>query len=372
MAVYKIFPTKDATIYTYYPNMNTGLDEILECSTYLKDDNPQVNRYLIKFSTTEINDILENKISGASFKTNLKTYAANISGLNLDTELHFYPISGSWGMGTGHYGDNKEVNNGVSWYWQDYSGSNRWSTSSFGSYATGSYSYSKEGGGVWYTGSSAGLDVVHTQSFAYAEDKDINVDVTNTILTWYSSSLPNEGFIVKLPNSTEFINNKNNSFLFKFFSIDTHTIYPPQLEFRWDDYSFNTGSSSNTIITTPSSLISIYNNVGTYYSGSISKFRIASTPKYPTKTFSTSSYYNTNYYLPESSSLYAIKDSATNEMIIDFDTDYTRISADVSSSYFTLYNSGFEPERNYSIMIKTTIGGETIIFDENLIFKLSN
>ena len=30
MAIYKIFPEKDATLYTQYPTMNTGLDEILE------------------------------------------------------------------------------------------------------------------------------------------------------------------------------------------------------------------------------------------------------------------------------------------------------------------------------------------------------
>jgi hypothetical protein len=29
MAVYKLFPSQDATIYSRYPNKNTGLDEIL-------------------------------------------------------------------------------------------------------------------------------------------------------------------------------------------------------------------------------------------------------------------------------------------------------------------------------------------------------
>jgi hypothetical protein len=32
MAVYKIFPTADATIYSKFPVKNTGLDEILEVS----------------------------------------------------------------------------------------------------------------------------------------------------------------------------------------------------------------------------------------------------------------------------------------------------------------------------------------------------
>ena len=30
MAVYKIFPTQDATLYSMFPQMNTGLDEIIE------------------------------------------------------------------------------------------------------------------------------------------------------------------------------------------------------------------------------------------------------------------------------------------------------------------------------------------------------
>ena len=32
MAIYKIFPTADATMYSRFPIKNTGLDEILEVS----------------------------------------------------------------------------------------------------------------------------------------------------------------------------------------------------------------------------------------------------------------------------------------------------------------------------------------------------
>ena len=34
MAIYKIFPEKSATLYSYYPALNAGLDEILEISTF--------------------------------------------------------------------------------------------------------------------------------------------------------------------------------------------------------------------------------------------------------------------------------------------------------------------------------------------------
>ena len=157
----------------------------------------------------------------------------------------------------------------------------------------------------------------------------------------------------------------------RYFSIDTHTIYPPSLEFRWDDYSFNTGSSTKTILSSPSSYISIYNNQEDYYMDSIVKFRLASTPKNQIRTFSTASNYDINYYLPEDVSLYAIKDTMTDEYVVEFDELYTKISADGTSSYFTVYMNGLEPYRYYTILIKTQIDGNTQIFNENIRFKIT-
>ena len=57
MAVYKIFPIQDATIYSLFPSMNTGLDPQLEASTTAfaySDPNPQVSRYLVKFSNEDL------------------------------------------------------------------------------------------------------------------------------------------------------------------------------------------------------------------------------------------------------------------------------------------------------------------------------
>jgi len=376
MAVYKIFPTQDASIYTEFPNTNTGLDQILEASTYIKNDTAQVSRYLIKFSTSEISDVIENKVGSNTFTTYLKNFNAVVSGLNLTSKLYFYPVSGEWGMGTGRFGDSPIVTNGTSWNWLDYSGSTLWPTSSFPAYVTASYS-SSSGGGNWYTGSNLGLDIVVTQSFDYASSKDITVEVKNTVLNWYSHSLDsgngieNQGFIVKQQDSDEFVDNINNQTTFRYFSIDTNTIYPPQLEFRWDDYSFSTGSSTNTILSTPETFVSIYNNAGVYYSESVPRFRIAAIPKYPDRQFITASYYTTNYFLPESQSLYAIKDTTTNEFVVEFDSDYTRISADATSSYFDVYMNGLEPERYYTVLIKTVIGDVTKVFDENIMFKVS-
>jgi len=385
MAVYKLFPEKDATLYTENPNMNTGLDQILEASTYLKNDAAQVSRYLIKFSDSEISNIYSTKISNGEYTVYLRNFNAVVTGLNLDQELEFYPAAGNWGMGTGRYGNTPIVTNGTSWNFLNYSGSSAegatlWPTAGFPTYVTAAFSESIEGGGNWYTGSNllATLDpVTQSQTFSYSDTKDVLVDVKNTVETWYSYSLnsadgfANQGFLVKQPKNVEFINTKANTTIFKYFSIDTNTIYPPQLEFRFNDYTFDTGSSKNTILPQVESFISIYNNKGTYYSESVPRLRVAAMPKYPDRVFLTASLYTTNYFLPESQSLYAIKDTETNEFVIDFDNDYTRISADATSSYFDLYCNGLEPERYYTVLIKTVIGGVTKVFDENIMFKVA-
>ena len=175
--------------------------------------------------------------------------------------------------------------------------------------------------------------------------------------------------MVKQINSNEFIPSESKASTLKFYSVDTKTIYPPHLEFRFNDYSRVTGT--NSTLTSAESFISIYNNEGTYYSQSVARLRIVARPKYPTRTFSTSSIYTTNFYLP-ASSYYAIKDSETNEYVINFDNTYTKISADTESSYFDIYMNGLEPERYYTVLIKTELDNTTKIFDENITFKVIN
>ena len=109
MAIYKIFPEKDSTLYSAYPDQNTGLDEILEVSTTFLPDPPQVSRFLIQFDSNEISDIINNKISGSvtditgtllpeskEFQSNLRCFLAEISGLNEDTTLVSFPLFESW------------------------------------------------------------------------------------------------------------------------------------------------------------------------------------------------------------------------------------------------------------------------------------
>jgi len=356
MAVYKIFPTKDASIYSYYSTKNAGLDEILDISLYKSiEDTGEVSRTLLAFSNTEITDILSNKIGSSNYKAYLKLYLANASEIPLDYTLYCHPISGSWDMGIGRAANVPSTTVGVSWkYRNNLSGSIF--TSSVAN-ATNAYNGTNVGGGSWWTGSN----LVATQSFNYTTNKDIELDVTNTI----SSSYYQSGFIIKHSSSLEF--STSSTFELKYFSTDTHTIYPPCLEFRWNDFSYSTGSL--TTVQSDNISISLANNKGEFQEDSVNRFRINTRDKYPTRTFQTSSLYTNNKLLP-TSSYYAVKDIKTEEFIIDFDTTFTKLSADSSGNYFDLHMNGLQPERYYNIIIKSTVSGSTIVHEDNNYFKV--
>jgi len=383
MAIYKLFPEKDATLYSAYPNQNTGLDEILEASTTFIPNNPQVSRFLIQFSTDEIQNLINNTISGSvtditgsllteskDYKSHLKCFIAEIEGINTDTTLEVFPLAQSWNMGTGKYHDSPKTENGCGWTYRFSSGSGPWETESFADITTGSFLDDNKGGGVWYV-SYGTASFTQSQVLNYSSNKDLNVEVTDATTLFYNENITNNGFIVKQSSNSEFQADENKVAEIKYFSIDTHTIYPPELEMQWRDYDFNTGSSTNTIIDTTQMVASLGDNPGTFNRGSVEKFRINCRPQFPQRVFQTASLYSINHYLP-TSSYYAIKDLDTNEFVIDFDTNYTQISADNESSYFTLYMNGLEPERYYQVLIKTILGGETLILNDNYYFKVIN
>ena len=65
-------------------------------------------------------------------------------------------------------------------------------------------------------------------------------------------------------------------------------------------------------------------------------------------------------------------DTDTNEYVVPFSDPYTKISADKISSYFDVEMAGLEPERYYTILIKSTVGGTVKVFDEDIMFKVIN
>ena len=508
--IYKIFPEKDTTIYSIQPSLNAGLDEILELNLSVGEEpNPaaQTSRILIKFDPIEVNEVI-NLVGNNQYKVYLKLFDAGTTGLNIDTIVDIFPISGSWEMGTGRRANDPITDNGTSWGWRGVSGSDNWIPSIY-NFSTSSYS-GTIGGGTWYTssyGSSLFTSSI-SQSFTYYSSKDLNLEVTDIIKWWASGSILGECFmsfdamqdndfwnnpnfplnisissslfylanVLQIVNTTpsasnqisntdnagyvawmsssvipalisssllspyfenihlvdsvpqnatdsgfynnygvvismtsrynmafpltgslkwsvnipytesiyynEFNSNINNGFILKvrneftnniniqpklkFFSRDTHTIYPPHLEFKWSDYSINSGSVS--FLTSSDYVINVKQTPDSFEE-EITRFRIYSRPKYPVRNFQTSSVYLDNYYLPLSSS-YAIKDLDTNEYVIDFDDVYTKLSIDSESSYFDLHMDGLEPQRYYKILIKIKLGNLIDIVDNDILFKV--
>jgi hypothetical protein len=392
MAVYKIFPNKDATLYSLFPNMNTGLDEIVEATLTAfaySDPNPQTSRFLINFSEDEIDYVISgsNSLIGITssaqlldnnlWKANLQCFVATVTGLQSSTTVECYPVYGDWDMGTGRYLDDPISTNGTSWIWRSYSGSNPWLTSGYPSNVTGSYNtnYAPAGGGNWFTGSTNSsfnsnlYPISASVTFGYYENKDLNFNVTNAIRARYTGAISTDGFIIK--QLVEFVDSKDVQPELKYFSRDTNTIYPPALQFSWRDYLFNTGSSTQTILNTLPATLTLAQNPGTFYSQSVNRFRINARPEFPVQLWETSSVYTNNFYLP-TASYYAIKDLETNEYVVEFDAQFTQLSADATSSYFDVYMNGLEPERYYTILIKSNIAGTTQVFDDQYYFKVIN
>ena len=382
MAIYKIFPIKDATIYSQYQNMNTGIDPILDISNLniATNSNPQIARFFIQFSLEEIRDILNNKIRPITptWDVELKSYIATAQGVNESTDIEVFPLAQNWNNGTGTYLDVPQTTDGCNWVSPLFKDSGTaWSSSgtdSTNNFITSStnLSFAPLGGGAWYLSSSNATQYVVTQSFDARTKKDLQVNAKTVVEKWYSGSFINNGFIVKWEDSVEFNTNTQIQPVMQFYSIDTNTIYPPQLEFKWRDYqSILTGSATSSIVNTTNIVSSLAENPGYFTPDSVNKFRFNVAPKYPTRIFSTGSLFTQTFYLP-TASYYAIKDLDTDEYVVDYNNNFTQLSSDNESNYFTVHMNGLEPERYYKICVKTTINGSTLVLDDNYYFKVVN
>jgi hypothetical protein len=354
----QLFPSKDATLYSLYPETNTGLDPILE---FTKPDPYNASRMLIQFDQTEIMDTLSKvsrtSTSSGSWEAYLRVYASQVESLPTVVPILVNPVSQEWDQGTGRLANSPTTVNGASWLGPK--------TGSFwvisGSGVTGSYLSGSVGGGAWYTSSYG------TSSISQYTSQDLYINVTSIISQWSSSLIPNNGFILRISESVE--NNPNYQYILDYFSRDTNTIYPPSLFFYWKNQVFNpdvTKLQTNQVFD-----VSIGNNDGVYYAESNVRFTIASRDKYPQRQFVTSSLYEFNKTLP-SQSFYQIIDVDTNETIIPFNDPGTLISANGTGSYFNVDMSTLEPERFYTIQVKVDIDGSTYVKnDSNMKFKVS-
>ena len=384
MAYYSIFPEKDATLYSHPDRltMNTGHDEILEIVKEKGTNNSLYypSRILIQFKDSDIKNVFQTLIldKTSSYSASLELFSAKPTNLASDTIIEAFPLSQSWHEGTGRYSNLPTSSNGCTWLYKDNSTNKTpWNISNFPENTTGSIESDliTKGGGTWYNDNLLKAD----QIFNQVESLDLDLDVTN-ITTKFSSSLlsnievpngiPNNGFIIK--NSDIIENNVSSSKgELNFFSTDTHTIYPPKLTFKWDDSDYALGDTSlaTKVKNNGEINVSLYRNKKEYNQNDEALIRLHVRDKYPNRSFVTSSnYLNVNYFTSES--YYSIRDAHTEEAIIPFDNDYTKLSADSEGMYFKLYMKGLQPERYYRILFKHTNNDGTEIYDNNYHFKV--
>ena len=401
MAYYFIFPEKDATIYSHpdRTKMNTGNDEILEIvkEKGSSDQRYYPSRVLIKFKNEDIKSTITDKVGSDTFNDGtsevcLQLLSTEHKNLTSILNLEAFALSQSFDEGLSRYSNLPISSDGTSWIYRDNDTSKtEWRTfangssslttpasglvgsgSVFASGTTGSINAVgiTEGGGVWYTGSN----FQGSQQFLRGDNLDTNINVT-TIVQKFSASLfanstyptgiTNEGFLIKQPDSVE--QDTSSSFgEIQYFSVDTHTIYPPRLVFKWDDSTHSYQSSAKN---SGDLNISLYRNEKEYNQNDEGFFRIHVRDKYPSRQFTSSSnYLNVGYFT--TSSFYSVRDAHTEEEVIPFDTTFTKLSADDEGMYFKLYMKGLQPERNYRVLFKHTNNEGTTVYDNNYHFKV--
>jgi len=380
------FGKRDATIYSggATSSINTGLDEILEINKEVNQSGTVANisRILIDFDYSYISQSIQDGKIPSTAKYYLNLYDATSEEVEAEQNVFAYMISGSaWKQGTGKLDHDPVTSDGVSYQYRDHEQQTPWVSTSV-----------LTDGGTWFTSSIDGQYEVSSSYQLTFDKKDLRIDVSDLVSNhiYSSSKYPNRGFILK----RESIAPLDNTFSFnsgsdttkdesssdrlgnlKYFSRETHTIYPPKLEVMWDDSSYSTGSLSPLSSTDLERLKVYFQNLRPEYKeGSIVKLRVVGRELYPTTAFATTPAELDIKYLPSASAFYSIKDASTEEVIVPFGTG-SKISCDTTGNYFNLWMNGLQAERNYRFCVKVVSGSGTLdeqinYYDDNYEFRV--
>ena len=363
------FGKRDATIYSggTTSSINTGFDEILEINKVVSAGGSvqNVSRVLIDFDYSYISQSIQDGKIPSNAKYFLNLYDATSEEVEAEQSVFAHMVSGSaWKQGTGKLDHDPVTSDGVSYQYRDHDAKTPWVSTSV-----------LTDGGAWWRTQSGQYKVSSSYDLTF-DKKDLRMNVTDMVKNHiYSSSVyPNRGFILKresiLPTDNTFSFNSGSDTTkdeastsrlgnLKYFSRETHTIYPPKLEVEWNDSSWSTGSLSALSSTDLERLKVYFKNLRTEYKeDSIVKLRLTGRELYPTTAFATTPAELTTKYLPSGSIFYQVKDADTEEVIVPFGTG-SAISCDSTGNYFNIWMNGFQAERNYRFCVKVVSGSGT-------------
>jgi hypothetical protein len=208
--MFRIFyATKDATLYESAPDVNTGLDEIIEIGKRLDTAGDVLlkSRGLLKFDVTEVSESLSKYGKTVEeCKFILQLYTSHAKELPAEYSIYSKLVAQDWINGTGTI--SYLTNDGACWN-TPYSGSNWISSSQAQQIGTSTLYVSGSGaGGSWMYQSGSGdiAGLITSESFSY-RTTDINLDVTDSIKIWLSGSggesIPNYGFLIQFSDDDE-------------------------------------------------------------------------------------------------------------------------------------------------------------------------
>lgn len=320
--IYFLTASKDASVYTLYPNKNTGLDEILTVSKhysrYVERDNA---RTFIEFDV----DSIPSYVTASS--TILHITLTQPEELMDGFTLYGYPVTQSWDMGRGTWPENINTD-GITWNNQN---------------------------GVDFTVSSS-------QQFTY-QGGDINMNISEIYNYWTSST----NYGIRLSYHSDIEETGLDYGVLKFYSKETNTIFQPILKISWDDSEFVTGSLPE--LTSSQIIVRSKELRNSYKEGNIVKIKIIGRNLYPTKTFTNSFAYADINYIPQTS-YYAVRDEITKVNLIDF-SEYTKISCNSEGNYIKLDTSNFPTDRVYRLLFKVVRDGVSEFIEDDLTFIIN-
>jgi hypothetical protein len=338
-----ITPLQDASIYERFPNRNTGFDEILEVGKLGFGGSVASSsvRCLIQFDVTKFVGIPAT--TSASFFLNLRI--ANAISFQRNQEIEIYEATGSWDEGTGFFEQDLEnPQDGVTWEVMDAAG-NFW-TESIG-----------QSGGA-----TESLVTAHTFDW---EPADIRIDVSGQVRAWLTGST-NSGLLIRIPIADE-LNNRVETNI-RFFSRNTHTIYPPTLEAVWPTQTMSVTPNSGLGEAPDESTIFIPNLQQLMATGSTHRIRFGVREVQPIKSFSDTFRFSNKFFLP-SASYIGVQDAATKAFIVPFDTG-SLLSADGTGSFFDLKIENMYINRTYKILVRTQKPWGPEVIDTGHTFKV--
>ena len=378
--IYSITASKDATIYegtgaatdlnTQY--MNTGGSEILEINKIVSSSQTikTYNSRMLLYFNIDWPGLVDLGMPTGSVSRSayLNLYSTEANNLARSHSLAIHPISKDWDVGTGRATNKPKTTDGVSW--TNYAGEDltgqAWDTASaaFISGETGSNSVSNNGGGQWWTSSIAKYE--YNYDTDPNQDLDMRADVDDILSDWSESvaigssgnPITNRGFLIKLSGSldstTSLETDRYKYGNIKYFSRNTHTIYPPRLEICWEDYNNVTGSLAALDMTdTGAVFFYLKNNRGSYKRGGKIKFNVNGRLKYPVKTYGTTSAELDVAFIEPDRMHYSIIDCKTDEVVIPYSHPYTKISVGPTiGNYFEIYSDSLFEERDYKIQLR--------------------